>query len=259
MDDAVSDALLARTDGPQGLKKMLLVSATAHLVLMMSAALAPASFWLRPSDARPNTMTIDLGPAEGPRTGGLTSISSRPVQRAVPDLPKVQPSHPPATKTPDTVLPEIKPRVTTKVMPSVIDAPRAALGHTPTVGREVTGDNAPTGAQPAGVGLSTTEGGGTNGQFNVGDFCCPEYIGTMLQRIHQHWSAGRGASVVTTMKFTIQRDGAITHVQVVRSSGNQMLDFLAERALLAVRQLPPLPDAYPNPSLVVNLDFQYQR
>jgi hypothetical protein len=38
-----------------------------------------------------------------------------------------------------------------------------------------------------------------------------------------------------------------------------MLDFLAHRALLAVRQLPPLPDAYTNPTLVVTLEFEYQR
>ncbi len=38
-----------------------------------------------------------------------------------------------------------------------------------------------------------------------------------------------------------------------------MLDFLAQRALLAVRQLPPLPAEYTNPTLVVNLAFEYQR
>ncbi len=48
MDDAVSDALHTRTAAPEGLAKMLLVSAAAHVILMMLAALAPASFWLRP-------------------------------------------------------------------------------------------------------------------------------------------------------------------------------------------------------------------
>jgi hypothetical protein len=38
-----------------------------------------------------------------------------------------------------------------------------------------------------------------------------------------------------------------------------MLDFLANRAMLAVRQLPPLPAEYTNPTLVIDLQFEYQR
>jgi periplasmic protein TonB len=118
---------------------------------------------------------------------------------------------------------------------------------------------AATAAQSTGVGLSTSDGGGTGAQLNVGDFCCPDYIATMLRRVHQHWSSGRGAHAVATMEFTIQRDGAITHVRLTRSSGDQMLDFLAQRALLAITPLPPLPEAYPHPSLEITLEFRYQR
>ena len=113
--------------------------------------------------------------------------------------------------------------------------------------------------QSTGVGLSVNAAGGTGRQLNVGDFCCPDYLGTVVQRIRQNWNSGRGANAVATMTFTIQRDGTIAHVQLTRSSGNQMLDFLAERALLAARQLPPLPDAYPNASLTIDLEFEYQR
>lgn len=81
----------------------------------------------------------------------------------------------------------------------------------------------------------------------------------MVQRIRQNWNSGRGTNAAATMTFTIQRDGAVTHVRLSRSSGNQMLDFLAERALLAAGQLPPLPDAYPHPSLILDLEFNYQR
>lgn len=241
MDDAVSIALDARTHGPEGLKKMLLGSVAAHVVLMTLAALAPASFWLRPIDARSTTVTIDLGPSTGPDTEGLTPIGVRPVQRAVPGLTRVLPTRPPAANDAPTTMRERTP--------------------TPAVDREAPASNAPaaTGVQSGSMGLSTREGGGSGAQVNVGDFCCPDYIGMMLQRVHQHWDSSRGGGALTAMRFTIQRDGAITHVQLVRSSGNQMLDFLAERALLAVRQLPPLPDAYPNPSLIVTLDFQYQR
>jgi TonB family protein len=241
MDDAVSDALHARTSAPEGLAKTLLVSVAAHVVLMMLAALAPASFWLRPIDARSTTVTIELGPATGPDRGGLTSIGARPVQRVVPDLPTARRTPPPAATDASANTPE--------------------RTRTLAAGPEVRAGKAPAGTDvpSASMGLSTTVGGGTGAQLNVGDFCCPDYIGTMLQRVHQHWSSNRGGGAWPTMRFTIQRDGAITQIQLVRSSGNQMLDFLAERALLAVRQLPPLPDAYPNPSLTVDLEFQYQR
>jgi periplasmic protein TonB len=258
MDDAVSDALHARTGGAEGLTKMLLVSAAAHLLLMMLAALAPASLWHRPLDARPNTVTIDLGPGLGPSDEGLTPTGARPVQRVVPDLPTVRPQLPPAARTPESVLPEVMPRVKTPV-PAVSDSPKDARGQKPIDGSDVQAGNGSGSTQSMAAGLSTRTDGGTGAQLNAGDFCCPEYVGTMLQRIHQHWNSRRGANAVATMDFTIQRDGTITDVRLVRSSGDQMLDFLAQRALLAVRQLPPLPEAYPNASLPVTLEFKYQR
>ena len=38
-----------------------------------------------------------------------------------------------------------------------------------------------------------------------------------------------------------------------------MLDLTAQRALQMLRQLPPLPPAYPNPTLTVYLKFDYIR
>ena len=185
-------------------------------------------------------------------------MGARPVQREVSVLPNVRPTHPPAARTPESVLPEVMPRVRTPA-PAVNDAPADSRGARPIAGSDVIAGTAPAGTQSTGVGLSTSDSGGTGAQLNVGDFCCPDYIGTMLQRIHQHWSSRSATNAVATMTFTIQRDGSITHLQLTRSSGNQLLDFLAQRALLAVRQLPPLPDAYPNPSLSVALEFKYQR
>jgi periplasmic protein TonB len=234
MHDAISDALHGRMHEPERLKRMLLVSAAAHIVLMVLSVLAPASWWQRPSEAPNDVMTISLGPTPGPRTGGMTSIGSRPVQQAVRDTPKPT--------------------------PPVKRAPMDAPGRTAAVGSEERGGETPreTGPQSAGVGLSTGDGG-TGTQFNAGTFCCPEYIAGMLQGISTYWSARQAIGGVTTMRFTIERDGTLTDIRVVRSSGNQMLDFLAQRALLAMRKLPPLPDAYPHSSLVVNLDFEYQR
>ena len=61
------------------------------------------------------------------------------------------------------------------------------------------------------------------------------------------------------MKFTIQRDGRLTNVELERSSGYFALDQTAQRSLLVTRQLPPLPGAFPEPTLTVHLTFQYER
>ena len=61
------------------------------------------------------------------------------------------------------------------------------------------------------------------------------------------------------MKFTIQRDGTLTDVAVEQSSGNRALDLAASARCCLTRQLPPLPAAYPNPTLTVHLTFEYQR
>ena len=57
------------------------------------------------------------------------------------------------------------------------------------------------------------------------------------------------------MKFTIQRDGRLTDVELEQSSGYFALDQTAQRALLLTRQLPPLPAQFPETTLTVHLNF----
>jgi TonB family protein len=61
------------------------------------------------------------------------------------------------------------------------------------------------------------------------------------------------------VKFTIERDGRINQTMVEKSSGYAPLDISAQRAVVVTRTLPPLPTAFPNPTLTVHLNFQYQR
>jgi TonB family protein len=261
MHDAVSQALYGRSREPQGnLTRMISVSAGLHVGMIVLLVFVPASWWQRPITRPENVMTISLGGAPGPRSGGLTSISARPVQQAVADLPKVTPNRPPAAKTPEMVEPIAKPKPAKETPTPVRDAVKESNTRKPTVGSEVKEGTAKaeTGATNNSIGLSTG-GGGTGGQINVGNFCCPEYIAGLVSKIHQNWNSRQAQVGITTMQFTIQRDGMLTDIKVARSSGNQMLDFLANRALLAVRQLPPLPAEYTNPTLVIDLQFEYQR
>lgn len=261
MHDAVSQALYSRSREDQGsLTRTVGLSAALHVGMIVLIAFAPAHWWQRPTQTPQNVMTISLGGAPGPRSGGMTSISSRPVQQAVENLPKVTPNRPPAAKTPEMVEPIAKPKPAKETPTPVRDAPKESNTRKPSVGARTQEGTAKaeTGATTNSIGLSTG-GGGTGGQINVGNFCCPEYIAGMVSKVHQNWNSRQAAAGITTMQFTIQRDGTLNEIRVLRSSGNQMLDFLANRALLAVRQLPPLPAEYTNPTLVVDLQFEYQR
>ena len=117
---------------------------------------------------------------------------------------------------------------------------------------------AETGARGVGFGL-TTGGGGTGGYLDVGNFCCPEYLTTMLQLIQRNWTSKQEVAGQTIVKFTIQRDGRLTSVEVERPSGFFALDQTAQRALLVTRQLPPLPAQYTENDLTVHLIFRYER
>jgi TonB family protein len=143
---------------------------------------------------------------------------------------------------------------------AVTQAPDDARGRTPTTGpREQFGSSAAdTGGFGFGTGLSTG-GGGTSGYLDVGNFCCPDYLETMLNRIQRNWESKQQVAGTSVIRFTVQRDGSITDVELERGSGYPGLDLTAQRALLNTRLLPELPAAYTNPTLTVHLLFTYQR
>jgi periplasmic protein TonB len=191
-------------------------------------------------------------------------LGGRPMQVQTPpeEVLKREAVRPPAAKTPEMTLPKpgAKPLKATPVVP-VQQAPDEARGRTPTKGSEVSSGSAvaETGARGQGFGLSTGGGPGTGSALDVTDFCCPEYVALMLERIRSSWDQRAETSGAVIVKFTIERDGRITATTVEKASGYAPLDISAQRAVLVTRQLPPLPSAFPNPTLTVHLNFQYQR
>jgi protein TonB len=158
------------------------------------------------------------------------------------------------------VLPEkAPPKPAPRTAPSR-PAPEALPRAEPTRGTSLQSGNAiaQTGAQGLSFGLSTGGGGGTGGEIDLRDFCCPEYVSTMADLIHRNWNKRQQVTGTTALRFTIRRDGTVTGVEVARSSGYDVLDLAARRAVATLR-LPPLPSAYTNPQLTVTLNFQYQR
>ena len=235
---------------------MLGASLLAHIVLIGLAFFAP----LGPTVDEPEVvMTISLGGPVGPRDGGMTQMGGRPVQAVAEAKRAIEPVRPPAAKAPEMIEP--KKTAPKKSEAKVTDTAKTPSGRTPTKGEEVRKGSAVSAAQSArgqGFGLSSG-GGGTGSYLDTANFCCPEYIALMLDAIRSNWEQNQQASGVALVKYTIQRDGRITDIQLERSSGYQTLDYFATRALQATRQIPPLPSAFTEPSLTVHLTFEYSR
>lgn len=261
----VSDVLTERQAAPKGMNGMLVASLLAHAVVGLGFLFAPGG-WLDVRKAEPKTvMNITLGGGnEGPANGGMTSVSARAVQeQKLPEEPKrPEPVRPPAAKVPEMTVPlPKKAPVKTPPPPKVAQAPDDAKGRTPTRGEETRPGTAlaETGARGQGFGLSSGGGQGAGSRLDVADFCCPDYLVLMVERVRANWVSRAEVPGEAIVKFSIQRDGSIAGAEVERSSGFTALDIAALRAVIGARQLPPLPAAYPNQSLGVHLNFQYTR
>jgi TonB family protein len=259
----VSDVLRDRMQTPAGLQKMVSASLAVHLAVAAALIVSRAGF-LKNHAAPATVMTISLSGSGGPENGGMTALGGRPVQAVTPpdEAPKREAPRAPAAKTPEMTvpLPKAKP---TKVTPgpTVKQAPDEARGRTPTKGAQPAFGSAiaDTGVRGQGFGLSTGGGAGTGSSLEItGDFCCPEYLATMIARIRSAWNQEQGARGTSLIRFTIHRDGSISDATIFKGSGTVTLDTAALRAVLATRTLPPLPEAFANPTLTMRLSFEYQ-
>ncbi|MBI2835324.1 MAG: TonB C-terminal domain-containing protein [Acidobacteria bacterium] len=258
----MSAVLTERAVDPAGLGRMLTLAVVCHALFLASVVVAPRS-WIgdRGEEQLRTVMTISLGGATGPKTGGMTPIGGRPIQEAAPAAARPEPVRPPAPKPPEMTLPSPRDKVVVKPRPAPASAPHDAKGRSTTKGAEPRpgSTTAETGSKIPGFGLSSGGGGGTGGYLDVGNFCCPEYLATMIELIHRYWNSKQDVSGETMVRFTILRDGRLVDVVVERSSGYTALDLSAQRALLTARQLPPLPNAFTEDHLTVHLNFQYLR
>ena len=259
----VTGILRDRMEAPAGLQQMAVVSVLVHGALLAALVLSPGG-WFGRRQAEPRTvMTISLGGGTpGPDNGGMTSIGGRAVQaEKPPDAPR-EAVRPPAAKTPAMTVPVRGAKPSRVSATPVEEGPDEARGRTPSKGADITPGTsvAETGVRGQGFGLSTGGGTGTGSRLDItGDFCCPDYILLMVEKIRSNWNSKVDAVGETMVMFTILRDGRLVEPRTERSSGYSALDLSAVRALVYTRQLPALPEAYPNPSLTVHLSFEYTR
>jgi TonB family protein len=255
----VTDVLRDRRHQPGGLQGMLTLSIAVHGLFFAAVIFAPNGLLHRAPP--PTVMNISLAGAGGPDVGGANPISGRPVQEVTEESKPREAVRPPAAAAPEMTTPAPNAKPAKASTSAVKSAPDEARGRTPTKGKEPVFGSAiaDTGVRGQGFGLTTGGGPGSGSSLEItGDFCCPEYLVVMAARIRSAWVQNQGARGQTIVRFTIQRDGTIVNSEIFAESGNPPLDLAALRAVRQTRTLPPLPDAFTNPTLTLRLSFIYQ-
>ncbi len=87
------------------------------------------------------------------------------------------------------------------------------------------------------------------------------WAGRVKKRVESMWSPPTGidveGQVKTVVSFQVSRDGSVATVGVSQTSGNVLLDQLAERTILRLEHLPPIPENYPEDVIQVSYEFIY--
>lgn len=240
-------------------KKMLGYSFAVHVIVLALAGVA-ASFQPR-AGVLPvpvgEFMNVSLGQS-GP-TPGLGGSPTAPPQPQPEPTPEPEPPEPePPKPEPKVVRPTVEQRDEVPMPDAKVSRDRNPKPKQDSGLRGADAASAESAdlksAGPPGLGLGGPSGGSAFDQ----DFEYAYYVRQMLAKIHQHWqrTAVRGTAVVV-IRFTIQRNGAVTNPEVETSSGVSVLDRGSLRAVMLADPLPPLPNSYSRDEVGVHLRFTY--
>lgn len=224
--------------GRKGLGRALGLAAGLHLIVVTLAWALPRL--LNPPRKPVEYVAVQIVPAA--RLGVETPKPAPP--RPEPEK-RAEPKPEPAPKAP--VLPDAKAKKAAK------PEPKAAEPAAPTSA------SAPADAQPqvqgtaggnvAGLALGAAVAGLDNPNFTYG-----YYVDQMLALISRNWVRPPvGSGIEAMVHYRIQRDGRISELRIVNSSGINSFDLAALRAVQSSSPLPPLPRGFRDSSLGVNL------
>jgi outer membrane biosynthesis protein TonB len=251
--EAVSDVLELRAAPEAGFTRAVTASIGVHLMGVIALFLAH-QYVVTHRPIPPKIMTITLGGSIGPRSTGMTAASPRPVDQVAP--PKREPVKTAASQSSVMTLPvKSEPKPAPQVDQTL---PITSVPKPPTTGAQVRPgtSRAETGSTTQDKGLTVGGAGGSAAILEVKDFCCPEYIQRLLQRIENTWNKNVPGRGYTILKFTVRRDGSITDISTDETT-NQFFENQSRSALVLARSVPPLPAEFKDDHLVIHLRFPY--
>ncbi len=109
------------------------------------------------------------------------------------------------------------------------------------------------------VGASPQPLGQTSAQLQIKDLS--PWAEQVLKRIERNWiidpTQSQDLKRTVSISVTITKSGDISNVEVIKSSGVQMLDLSAKNAVERSFPLPGLPIMYPEKFIVFTIEFEY--
>jgi TonB family protein len=208
---------------------------------------------VRPGDGSGRSYTPPSGPA-GPRGVQQSAPSRAQQQQQQPQMTEPSPAEP-RTAPSDSSLLYRPTQANITGLPNLREVIQ-------TIGR--TGPGGPDG------GPSIPGGGGEQGTAEQGPLSFEtqwydwgDYAQSMVSKIRVNWYANMpqfirtGVGGVVTIRFTIQRDGRITDITTLKSSGHPPYDQAARKAIELSSPLKPLPADFPNLNERVTCMFYY--
>lgn len=231
-------------------KRSVMLSAFLHVFLFSSLILVPILTQKKPE---PMEFTpIMIVPVQAL---GVEEPVTPPSRAQTPPRPEPEPAPPAA---------EAKPEPERPVLPS----PETEPARKPTVAPEPTPARQETGTQQGarqetlgqrqgsamGSSLGTSAFGATVGGLDNPDFTYGYYVDQMLAMIGSQWQRPPlGAEIEATIHFRIHKDGHISDVRVLQSSGYNSYDLAGLRAIQQAAPFPKLPQSFRHKSLGVRL------
>lgn len=197
------------------------------------------------------------------RAGSLTAPEPRtapipaPPAPAAAEKPKIEkpPEEKPEPPSEKALLLPAKEKDKKKPTPLPVSRPGPA--STPAISLPTAGEESPgaTSGPAAGAGGNSAIGGL---RLDQADFTYPVYIERMVGILQQNWLPLQIAPINPVVHFKIERDGTVTDIRLVTSSGLPWVDRAAQRAVMASSPLPPLPAAYSGAHLGVQVAFAFE-
>lgn len=91
---------------------------------------------------------------------------------------------------------------------------------------------------------------------NEADF--EQYMRKMQKNIKANWNPPKNsASSSVTLKYSIQKNGELKNVSVIKSSGDEKIDFAAVKSLKMTAPFEPLPDSFKGNHIDIQFTFDY--
>ncbi len=213
----------------------IVFSVAAHGALVVGAVLVP----ILAAHARPpiEFHAVSIVPVQAL---GVPEPAPRPepAKESRPEPPKPAPPEPPKPAP----TPSPSPTATTKPEKRAQPAPPEPAAPRQRQGSPLGSDIASSPFGAAGVGLDNP------------DFIYGYYVDQIVSMISAAWVRPRVVGrIEAIVYFRIARDGTVSQLKLVTSSGNRAFDDAALRAVSAAAPLPPLPASFSADSIGVRL------